>query len=169
MREYGSSLTRILPYKDRIADSAFIGENTGQRKPLFLYILCSVCSTKVLHLIQQSKSVIFDIMIRNDYITYLSFFYSIQIYTYISFEISFQCYIYCPQCLNILKNNIDGEIKCGQIKQCNRCRYRNMYLSFFQIYEHLSWLFSMHLHPVFLLLLCLCFTLQNFELPFSPI
>ena len=122
----------------------------------------------MLHLIQQSKSVIFDIMIRNDYITYLSSFYSIQIYTYISFEISFQCYIYCPQCLHILKNNIDGEIKCGQIKQCSRCRYRNMYLSFFQIYEHLSWLFSMHLHPVFFTFIVSLFYFAKFWIAFFP-
>ena len=30
MREFGFSLTRILPYKDRIVDSAYIRENIGQ-------------------------------------------------------------------------------------------------------------------------------------------
>ena len=35
MREYGCSLTRIFPYKDKIV------ENTGQRKPVFLHILYS--------------------------------------------------------------------------------------------------------------------------------
>ena len=40
MREYGFSLTRIMPYKDRIYDSALIPENTGQQKPLFSHILC---------------------------------------------------------------------------------------------------------------------------------
>lgn len=30
-------------------------------------------------------------------------------------------------------------------------------------YEHLSWLFSMPVHPTFLLLLYLCFTLAIFE------
>ena len=81
------------------------------------FTLVSLCITKVLYLIQQSKSVIFDIIIRNHYITYSSFFYSTQIYTYISFEISFQCYLYCPQCLNILKNNINGEIQCDKTMQ----------------------------------------------------
>ena len=30
MREYGFSLTRFLPYKDRNVDSELIRENTGQ-------------------------------------------------------------------------------------------------------------------------------------------
>ena len=30
VREYGFSLTRILPDKDRICDSVYIRENTGQ-------------------------------------------------------------------------------------------------------------------------------------------
>ena len=30
MREYGFSLTRILPYKDKIYDSVLIRENIGQ-------------------------------------------------------------------------------------------------------------------------------------------
>ena len=42
MREYGFSLTRILPSKDRIYDSVFIWDNTGQWKPVFSHILCSV-------------------------------------------------------------------------------------------------------------------------------
>ena len=42
MRKYGFSLTSILPHEDRIYDSAFIRENTGQWKPFFSYILCSV-------------------------------------------------------------------------------------------------------------------------------
>ena len=41
MRECGFSLTRILPYKDRIYDSVLIRENTGQWKPVFSHILCS--------------------------------------------------------------------------------------------------------------------------------
>ena len=32
MLEYGFSLTRIFPYKDRIVDFVLIRENTGQRK-----------------------------------------------------------------------------------------------------------------------------------------
>ena len=32
MREYKFSLTRILPYKDRILDSVLTRENTGQYK-----------------------------------------------------------------------------------------------------------------------------------------
>ena len=35
MREYGFSLTRILPYKNKIVDSALIRENTGQCKTDF--------------------------------------------------------------------------------------------------------------------------------------
>ena len=42
MREYGFSLSCIFPYKDRILGSVAIGENTGQGKPVFLYILRSV-------------------------------------------------------------------------------------------------------------------------------
>ena len=38
MREYGFSLTRILPYKDKIVDFVLIRENSGQWKPLFSYI-----------------------------------------------------------------------------------------------------------------------------------
>ena len=41
MREYGFSLTHILPYKDRIYDFVRIRENTGQWKPAFSYVLCS--------------------------------------------------------------------------------------------------------------------------------
>ena len=37
MREYGFSLTRILPYKD----SVLIWENVFQWKPLFSHILCT--------------------------------------------------------------------------------------------------------------------------------
>ena len=36
MREYGFSLTRILPYKDKIYDFVLIREN-----PVFSHILCS--------------------------------------------------------------------------------------------------------------------------------
>ena len=42
MRENGFSLSRILPYKDRICDSVLIRENTGQLRPVFLHSLCSV-------------------------------------------------------------------------------------------------------------------------------
>ena len=35
MPEYGFSLTRIFPYKDRIGDAALIRENMDQRKPVF--------------------------------------------------------------------------------------------------------------------------------------
>ena len=41
MREYGFSVTRILPYKDKIVDFVLIRENTGHSKPVFLHILCS--------------------------------------------------------------------------------------------------------------------------------
>ena len=42
MREYGFSLTRILPYKDKIVDFVLIRENKGQWKPVFSYTLYSV-------------------------------------------------------------------------------------------------------------------------------
>ena len=42
MREYGFSLTRILPYKDKIYDFVLIQENKGQWKPVFSRILYSV-------------------------------------------------------------------------------------------------------------------------------
>ena len=42
MREYRFSLTRILPYKDRVYDSVLIRENMGQWKPVFSHVLCSV-------------------------------------------------------------------------------------------------------------------------------
>ena len=41
MCEYQFSLTRILPYRDRVLDSVFIRENKGQWKPVFSHILCS--------------------------------------------------------------------------------------------------------------------------------
>ena len=41
MQEYGFSLTRILPYKDRILDSDLKWENTGQWKPEFSHVICS--------------------------------------------------------------------------------------------------------------------------------
>ena len=41
MREYGFSLTRILPYKDKIYDSVLVRENTGQWKAVFSHILRS--------------------------------------------------------------------------------------------------------------------------------
>ena len=41
MREYGFSLTHILPYKKSTYDSALTPENTGQWKPVVLHILCS--------------------------------------------------------------------------------------------------------------------------------
>ena len=34
MQEYRFSLTRVLPYEDRIYDSPLIQENTGQWKPV---------------------------------------------------------------------------------------------------------------------------------------
>ena len=40
MPEYGFTLTRILPYKDRIADSVTGGY--GSVKPTFPHILCIV-------------------------------------------------------------------------------------------------------------------------------
>ena len=41
MREYGFSLTRSLPYKNRIVDSVLLQENMGQGKTIFSHILCS--------------------------------------------------------------------------------------------------------------------------------
>ena len=41
MPEYGFSLTRIFPHKDRIEDSVSLQENTSQRQPVFWYILRS--------------------------------------------------------------------------------------------------------------------------------
>ena len=40
MREYGFSLTRILPYTDRIVDSVLM-QNKGQGQPVFSHILDS--------------------------------------------------------------------------------------------------------------------------------
>ena len=45
IREYEFSLTRILPYKDRVVESVKIRENTGQWKAVLSQILCSVNST----------------------------------------------------------------------------------------------------------------------------
>ena len=45
MREYGFSVTHILPYEDKIYVFVFIRENTGHWKPVFLQILCSVGKT----------------------------------------------------------------------------------------------------------------------------
>ena len=42
MQEYGFSLTRILPYKDRIVNFVLIQDNAGQWKAVFLHILYSV-------------------------------------------------------------------------------------------------------------------------------
>ena len=42
MREYGFSLTRIFPDKDRIAEPVPIRENALKRKQVFLHILRSV-------------------------------------------------------------------------------------------------------------------------------
>ena len=39
MREYGFSVTRILPYKDKLVDFVLIRENTGHLKPAFSHIL----------------------------------------------------------------------------------------------------------------------------------
>ena len=41
MRECRFSLTHILQYEDKIYSSAFMRENTGLSKPIFLHILCS--------------------------------------------------------------------------------------------------------------------------------
>ena len=41
MPEYGFSLNRIFPYKDRIYDYVLIREDTGQRKPVFWNFLRS--------------------------------------------------------------------------------------------------------------------------------
>ena len=35
MREYRFSLVRIFPHNNRILEFVLIGENTGQRKPVF--------------------------------------------------------------------------------------------------------------------------------------
>ena len=49
MREYGFSLTRIFPNKDRIVDTILIRENTAQRKPAFrLAITCSKLAIETL-------------------------------------------------------------------------------------------------------------------------
>ena len=41
MREYGFSMTRILPYNDIIYDSVLTWKNTAQWKPAFSHVLCS--------------------------------------------------------------------------------------------------------------------------------
>ena len=45
LREYGFSLTRILPYRDRIVDSVLVRENTGSMnthiRPYFMHCLSS--------------------------------------------------------------------------------------------------------------------------------
>ena len=50
MQEYGFSLTRILPYRDRIYNSILILENTGQWKPVFSHILCIAISCNIVKL-----------------------------------------------------------------------------------------------------------------------
>ena len=45
MREYGFSVTCILPYNDTVYDFVLIRENTGHWKPVFLHILCSELSS----------------------------------------------------------------------------------------------------------------------------
>ena len=52
LREYGFSLTRILPYKDGIYDSVFIQKNLGRLKPVFSYILCSDLLVRVLNALE---------------------------------------------------------------------------------------------------------------------
>ena len=42
MQEYTFSLTRILPYKDKIYDSILIRDITVQPKLVFSHILCNV-------------------------------------------------------------------------------------------------------------------------------
>ena len=39
MPEYGFSLARIFPYKERIVDFVFMWESAGQKKPVFWHIL----------------------------------------------------------------------------------------------------------------------------------
>ena len=41
MQIYGFSLIRIFPYMS--LDSVHIWGNVGQRKPLYVHVLCSVC------------------------------------------------------------------------------------------------------------------------------
>ena len=45
MREYGFSQTRILSQKDKMVDFVLMRESTGQWKPVFSHILCSVFHT----------------------------------------------------------------------------------------------------------------------------
>ena len=40
MQEYGFSVARILPNKDKIVDCVVIRENTGHWKPVFSHISC---------------------------------------------------------------------------------------------------------------------------------
>ena len=47
MPENGFSVTRILPYKDKIVDFVFIRENTCHWKLAFSHILCNESLIKV--------------------------------------------------------------------------------------------------------------------------
>ena len=47
MLEYGFSLTRIFPYKNRVVDSPRIRENKGQTKPVFQHFIRHVCFNQV--------------------------------------------------------------------------------------------------------------------------
>ena len=55
MQKYRFSLTRILPYEDRIYNSVLMRKNTGQWNPVFSHILCSVTITAG---IEKYKSII---------------------------------------------------------------------------------------------------------------
>ena len=46
MLEYGFSITRIFPFRDKIYDSVLIGENKGQKNPEYSGIFCAVICRK---------------------------------------------------------------------------------------------------------------------------
>ena len=48
MLDYGLSLTRAFPYKDRIEDSVLIRENTGQKKNRILEYFTQCVSFRLL-------------------------------------------------------------------------------------------------------------------------
>ena len=56
MREYGFSVTFILPYNDTIYDFVLIRENTGHWKPVFLHILCNELSSNFFLAILKTKN-----------------------------------------------------------------------------------------------------------------
>ena len=51
-------MTRVFPLKDRIYDSDFTRENTGQWKPLFRHILCSV-GLRIMRIYQEERKLIY--------------------------------------------------------------------------------------------------------------